>query len=266
LFTRLINIANGNVLSATLGRFFNAHTVGCYGTASSWNDKGCIFVNGMVNAVAQPVLTEISGDTDRQLAVFRKMLRFASFLSFPLMLGFALISHEFIVLAGTAKWLESIPLLRILCVWGAFVPVSTLYTNLILSKGRSGLYMWITLTQCVVQLLSVVLFHRYGVSVMVTVFVCINLGWLLIWHYFVQREIGLTIRCVLKDTLPFLGITLLTLGVAWLCARPFTSLGWILAVKVAVAVPLYIFLLWMSNAVIFRECILFFNKQLRKKR
>ena len=39
------------------------------------------------------------------------------------------------------KWIASVPLLQILCVSGAFMPIYTLYQNLAISKGRSDVYM-----------------------------------------------------------------------------------------------------------------------------
>ena len=50
------------------------------------------------------------------------MMRFTAFLVFPAMFGLAMISHEFIILLISDKWIESIPLLRILCISGAFLP------------------------------------------------------------------------------------------------------------------------------------------------
>lgn len=55
----------------------------------------------MINGVAQPVLAKISEDTDRQQRVFRKMLRFTAFISFPAMLGLGIIAEELIVISIT---------------------------------------------------------------------------------------------------------------------------------------------------------------------
>ncbi len=40
---------------------------------------GQLFISGMINGVAQPVLTKVSDDLERQKRVFRKMLRFTAF-------------------------------------------------------------------------------------------------------------------------------------------------------------------------------------------
>ena len=55
---------------------------------------GQLFISGMINGVAQPVLTKVSDDLERQKRVFRKMLRFTAFVSFPAMLGLGIVSEE----------------------------------------------------------------------------------------------------------------------------------------------------------------------------
>ena len=56
------------------------------------------------------------------------------------MFGLTLVSREFILITIHEKWIASVPLLQILCVSGAFMPIYTLYQNLAISKGRSDVY------------------------------------------------------------------------------------------------------------------------------
>ena len=65
---------------------------------------GQLFISGMINGVAQPVLTKVSDDLERQKRVFRKMLRFTAFVSFPAMLGLGIVSEELIIITITDKW------------------------------------------------------------------------------------------------------------------------------------------------------------------
>ena len=89
----------------------------------------------ITDSVAQPVLAQITDNSNRQQAVFRKMLRFTSYLAFPAMFGLALIAPEFIHLAIKDKWMPCVPILQTLCIWGAFLPITTLCSNLVISQG-----------------------------------------------------------------------------------------------------------------------------------
>ena len=90
----------------------------------------------MINGVAQPVLTKVSDDLERQKRVFRKMLRFTAFVSFPAMLGLGIVSEELITITITDKWYSSILIMQILCISGAFAPIDTSISSSSSAKGN----------------------------------------------------------------------------------------------------------------------------------
>ena len=48
------------------------------------------------------------------------------------MFGLAMVAPQVILIAIGDKWVNSIPLLQILCISGAFIPLYTVYQNLFL--------------------------------------------------------------------------------------------------------------------------------------
>ena len=98
MVTSLVVIFNTNMFSVILGRQFPASVVGNYTQASKWNNMGWLLINNMLSGIAQPVLAKTDDEPERQKRIFRKLLRFTAFISFPAMLGLALVSHEFIVI------------------------------------------------------------------------------------------------------------------------------------------------------------------------
>ena len=125
LLTNIFIQTNNNIFSAIIGRLFLPKDVGFYTQANKWNTMGASLISGTINSVAQPVLAQITDNSNRQQAVFRKMLRFTSYLAFPAMFGLALIAPEFIHLAIKDKWMPCVPILQTLCIWGAFLPITT---------------------------------------------------------------------------------------------------------------------------------------------
>ena len=107
LISQVLTDVNNNILNILLGRFYGRHDTGNYNQAFQWSTKGSNIIQNMVQQVAQPVLVSVDDDRDRQLRVLRKMMRFAAFLSFPLLFGLSLVSHEFIVTLLGEKWAES---------------------------------------------------------------------------------------------------------------------------------------------------------------
>lgn len=261
LVTNIFNHINNNILSVILGRFYSEQEVGYFTQANKWNYMGHSLVSGMVNSVAQPVLSSLSDDRERQQRVFRKMLRFTAFVSFPAMLGLSLIAPELITIAITDKWLPSASILQILCIGGAFIPVTGLYSNLVISKGKSDIYMWNTISLGVIQLVTMWLLYPYGIQVMVAVYVTVNICWLLVWHYFVWREIRLGLLTALKDILPFAAVATGVMAVTYYITSGLTDLYLLLAGKILIAAVLYTAIMWLSRSVTFRESVHYILKR-----
>lgn len=263
IVTNIFTIINNNLFSVLLGKFYSEREVGNFTQANKWNGMGHTTITGMINGIAQPVFTSVAHDRMRQLAVFRKLLRFTAFISFPAMLGLSLVSKELIVIAITEKWLASAYILQILCIWGAFIPIINLFSNLIISRGHSSIYMWSTISLSVLQLAAVCAMYPFGLDWMLRIFVAINIAWLFVWFGFVHREIGLTLRDMLKDISPYLILSVALVAIAYFATLPIHNLYLSMLAKVVIVAGLYALTLWKLQSVIFRESIDFLLKKKR---
>ena len=255
MLTNIVNICNLHAFSVLLGKYLGEYTAGIYTTARGWDDKASSTINGMVTSVAQPTLAQVTEETGRYRQVFRKMLRFVCFVSFPAMLGLGLVAQEFILLTVGEKWRESALILSLLCIHGAFVPITTLYSNLTISQGRSDVNMGCTIAQCLAVWAGLILLYPYGLLPMVIYFVALNVAWLVIWQWWAKRLTGLSFMDALRDIMPFLVFTLGVLAVTWWLTNGITNLWLLLISRILIAAVLYGGIVWVSGAKIMREAI-----------
>lgn len=263
--TSICNVVNNNLFSVILGKFYTSADVGNFTQANKWNNLGHNTITNMLYGVAQPVFTKVDDERGRQKRVFRKLLRFTALLAFPAMFGLSLTANELIVITITEKWLTSASILSLLCIWGAFIPINSLLSNLIISRGRSGTYMWCTIGLIVVSLATVLVmaYLKSGMWNMLVAFVIVNILWMFVWHYFAKREIGISLFEMLRDMAPY---ALLSMAV---CAGAFFAFSGISNVYLAFVLKffsvaiVYCTILWLSGSVIFKECVAYF---FRKKR
>ena len=240
LITNLFQRFNWNIFSFILGKYYNRADVGNYTKSAEWFNMGGEIVNGMVNAVAQPVLAKVVDDNERQLRVFRKMLRFTAFVAFPLMFGLSLVSKELITIVITDKWIESAGMLQILAIWGAFMPIQSMMTNLLVSRGKAKIFMWCTIVQGFLTLSMLLLLHPYGIKKMLVAYCVFNALWLMVWHYFANKEIRLTLQMFIDDTLPYLLMAAVIMVVTHLSTTFISSPYILLASRIGMAATLYI--------------------------
>ena len=264
LLSEILTQVNNNVMNILLGKYFGDKRTGQYYQANQWNFKGYSLVQNMVKQVDQAVLVNLSDERERQLAVLRKMIRFAAFIAFPLLLGVGLVAKEFIVLALGEIWLTSAEYLQIICIAGAVIPISTLLADLLISKGRSDIFMWCTLMLGVCQIVALVLLHPYGIRMMVYAYVALTLTWVFVWHFFVRRHTGYTLFMLLKDIIPFALAAIFVMQVTYWCttslAYALNSIGnyavlWLLLIsRIIMAALLYYVVMRLSGAQILKEC------------
>lgn len=264
LLTNIFLQFNNHIFSLVLGKLYTKNEVGTYTQANKWNNMGSSLISGVVQSVAQPTFVQVGDDKERLCRAFSKMLRFTCFISFPVMLTLALVSHEFIMMLARAEWESSAHLMHYICVGGAFVPIATLYYNMIISRGKSNIYMWNVVAQGVVIFASILIVHYLGggIDVMIMSFVGIVIAWIGIWHVFVYREIQYPFLSALKDIVPSFIVACVAIGVSYAVTSPFAtfepsrvSFALLFVARGAVSVVVYVGVLWLFKANILRESV-----------
>lgn len=261
LITNIINTLSNNILTLLFGRLYPIKAVGDYSQAYKWNTMASAFVANAVGQVAQPVLASVKEEQGRSVRVFRKMLRFTAFLSFPAMFGLAIISNEFILLTIGKRWIDAVPLLQMLCIGGAFVPFYTLYQNVAISNGRSDIYMFCNIAQIVLQLVIIGFFYHLGINTMVMVYTLFTIAWLFVWQWTARRIIGLRFREVIKDVMPTLCIALLVMAATYFVTLSLHHLLLLLICRILIAALLYAAIMKLLHVEMMDELLLFIKKR-----
>ena len=271
IFTQL----NNNIMNLLLGRYYGEANTGHYNQAYQWSSKCFLLVGNMLKQIDQTVLVGLDDERERQLAVLRKMMRFTAFISFPLLFGLGLVSHEFIVLAIGEKWAFSASLLPYLCLFGAFMPLSTLLPDAIISQHRSDIYLWSTIALGLLQIALMVALWREGIYVMVIAYTLLNILWMFVWHLFVRRLMNYRLLHFLRDILPFALAAAAVMIVTGFASQlivdslefrdDYLKLWVLLLCRVLLAAILYYAVMRLSGAVILKEIQAFLRAKLTSR-
>lgn len=267
LFTNIINTLSGQILTFIFGRFFPITQVGNFTQANKWNTQANTFVSGTLTQVVQTVLVSVNDDKERQKRIFRKMIRFTAFVTFPVMLGLALVANEFVIVVLGNKWLDCIPLLQVLCMAGAFIPFYTVYQHLAIGCNRGDLYLWCNVGQIVLQIgLILLCYHLFSQSifVVVTVYSIFMILWLAAWQVAAKHLINLKWSEAFLDIVPFLLITVVVFTITYFATLFIHNNVLLLITKVILGAALYIIVMKLAKVKIFDECWQFLRKKIEK--
>lgn len=263
LVTNIISQISNNILTVIFGRLFSSKTVGNFTQAYKWNNMASSMITGTLSQVTQPVFVATNGEANKQLAVLRKMMRFTAFLAFPCMLGLAIISKESLIILISDKWIDSVPILQILCVSGAFLPLYNPLQNIIISHGRSDAFMWLSIAQIAIQIALILVFAHYGILMMVAVYSAFIAFWTVVWQWRTKRLVGYNFLMFCKDIAPFFLAAVFACGVAFFVGNFFNNMLISLLLKIAIAVPIYYIIMKLAHAKIMEECIDYILKRKR---
>ena len=121
------------------------------------------------------------------------------------------------------------------------------------------------------MLFSIMRFHleflgMTGIKLMITFYVSLNVLWLFIWHYFLWREIRLSLFSALKDVLPFMLIAIASSSAAYFVTTGIEDeLGLIIS-RAVISLSIYVGLLWITHANILRESLTYLFKRKKHKK
>lgn len=259
--TNVVNTLSQNLLTVVFGHYLSKAATGFYTRANMWNNMGHQLVSNTTNQLAQTVFVEVREEREREVRVWRKMLRFTAFLSMPAMLGLSLISDEVTAILGP-QWAESAPLLRVLAVSGAFMPVYTLYQSLLISHGRGRAYMLLGVGQVVCLLLAALLLAREGVYTMVVAYSVLQILYLIPWQMVTGRVCDVRAGMVVRDILPYLLSAVVVMMLTWALTLTLEDAPfWILLLlRIPIAAVLYAVLMWLRRDDMMMEIMRFVRR------
>lgn len=126
-----------NLRSLIIGKIFNPSILGFYNRGDQFPQIIVSNINGSIQSVMLPVLSEEQDDKQRVKSMVRRSIVTSSFIVFPLMVGLAVIAESLVKIVLTDKWLPCVPFLRIFCFSYALWPIHTANIQAINALGRS---------------------------------------------------------------------------------------------------------------------------------
>jgi len=163
----LLDVLARNLCSAIIGRRFTTAEVGLYSRATQLEE---LPVMTIYLAVSRPSLAVFAAAQDDQAELayrFRSALGHLALIVFPVMAGLAVVAKPLVATLLTARWLECVPLLRLLCIVGVFLPLQRLNLNVIIAKGRSTLFLQLEFARTLMAVTFISMAGYFGIKSMI---------------------------------------------------------------------------------------------------
>lgn len=158
-----INIIFINAYNIVIGKFFSAAQVGFYSKADDLQRFPVQSISTALSKVTFPMFSEIQKDNVKLKMVYRKVMQQVMFWITP-MLTFGYIAAEPLFrYVLTEKWLPAVPYFQVICFVGLLYPIQAYNLNVLKVKGRSDLFLKLSIIKRSITTLGIILAIPYGI-------------------------------------------------------------------------------------------------------
>lgn len=241
LLGNLINTISSNFYAFIIGRYFPMKQVGFYVQANKMKESASSAVWSVFGVSTYSMLANLQDDPERLKRAIRKTIRTVAFISFPLMLGLAVVSRPLVEILITDRWLPSVPYLQLLCLGAVFFILNYMNSNVIKVAGRSDIILKLEIAGAAMLILFLFLTIRFGLLVAIASDVLskmIIFGCYMVLNY---KLVGYRWQEQLRDIAPYAGISAVMVALIWPVKFLISDLYLLLAVQVVAAVVFYFF-------------------------
>ncbi len=189
LFTYMVR----NIDNLLVGRYLGATALGFYAFGytvflAPLNDLG------LLNRVMFSALSRIQDDETRMKRGFLRATEYATMIVLPMMVGLSLVAPLVVEVLFGAKWLPSVPIIRLLSLAGFFQLIMTFGPITLQAAGRPDLRLQLAVLSALLYLPAFVVGLQWGIVGVAAGYLVATLVMFPILYRFVSRLMGLTFR------------------------------------------------------------------------
>lgn len=164
LGTGLITTFFDNIYVFLVGRFYPLKATGYFNHAWQYGNMLPSLLTGIVSKTTYPMFCKQNSNIVEQRETIKRILNMSLFVSIPCMFAASVCAHSLFVFLFSEKWIHSVPLFQIICLYGAFLPLRVVNLDGIKAQGRGTIFFVLETIQRILVVLSILLTLRLGME------------------------------------------------------------------------------------------------------
>lgn len=208
LITSIISAIWSEMYSFIIGKMYSSSVLGQYSRADKVKNMVTSNVSSVIQKVSYPVLASIQDEGERQINVYRKILKTTVLISFTAVFGVWAVAGPFILTFFGDQWLPAVGYLRIMCFSGLFLPLMMCSANVINADGRSDITLVLEILKTVMGLIPVVFGIIFSVEALLWSMVGVSFILFVVHAAYVSKVIHYSVGRQLADILPTLCVSI----------------------------------------------------------
>ncbi len=141
LASSLLDTIYNNMYSVVIGKVYKASDLAFYNRAWSLTSMTSSLPTGILQTVTYPALCKLQNDDEALKCGYRRTLRLAAFIIFPICIGIGAVAFPLINVLYKSVWIYAATLLSIIVFAGMWYPIHAINLNYLIVKGHSDLFL-----------------------------------------------------------------------------------------------------------------------------
>ena len=164
LLSSLLGVTVNQINPLFIGLKYKSADLSFYTKGRSFPETLSSSMTYTISSVLFPALSKYQDDKERLLQCTRLYMRIASFVVFPVMLGFAGIAENFVLILLGEKWLPTVYYIQIASIATMFDVVAAGNCETIKAMGRSDIFLKIEVIKKIGYFITLILFLVFSNS------------------------------------------------------------------------------------------------------
>lgn len=170
-FVAFISDSFGDLL---IGKRINSEQLGFYNRGNHFPNTICSVVNNIVAGVMFPAFTSYNSNLKELKSKYSKSIRILCYMVLPLFLGMTACAEPMIKVVLSETWLESVPVVQIICISCCVLPLLQTNSQITLATGHLKLRIIGEIIKMVLTIIALLALIDYGIIAVAFVRLLVN--------------------------------------------------------------------------------------------
>ena len=216
--TQLIDYISSKLDILIIGKLLGADLLGVYNLVKELVVKVYSLLNSIANKVALPYFAEMQKDHERLGQTYSSFISRISLINFPLCVLLGSLSPYLLICLYGDSYLDAVPVLTIMAIWGMLASVGNPINNIIVSVGRTDMSFKYVIIRLIITTPILTLAAKYGLIMTASAtVVCEAITLIVSWYMELWKTIQLSFKSFFSAFISDLLLSILIVVIAYYC-------------------------------------------------
>lgn len=254
-----------NLNSMVIGKLYKPKELGFYTRGLQFAGLPYVTITSIIYRVLFPFLASVKEDRAQLIQISKSVIRYLSFLTFPLFLWLAMIADPLVRILLTEKWLPAVPIIQIICLARMITVIAGVSVELLNAVGFSDLSLKQNILKATIRVVLLISAYKFGI-VWIAVAELVSTG----SHFFINtyypgKILGYGASSQIRDFMPILLSAIFSTIAGFLSMCLFDNLYLKIIVALILSATSFVGFLYLSKQRDFFEMISQLGARFRKQ-